>query len=99
MMRACTRAHQVLPFDAPTKLVTHNFLPERIDECMDLCLESWLAWSSHPKFIAANLSRIGQQCPDSNMKSADQLKAQVKALLDARKKAQRTAWGACTLLR
>ena len=84
--------HQVMPFDALAKLVTHNFFPQRQTALVDLLLQSYLEWSSHPKYNVAYLSRIVETAPRGNEHAARTVTHAVKEVLSARAKAQNTAW-------
>ena len=72
--------------------MTHNFFPQRQTALVDLLLQSYLEWSSHPKYNVAYLSRIVETAPRNNEHAARTVKHAVKEVLSARAKAQNTAW-------
>ena len=87
--------HQVLPMDALAIVVTHDFFPNSQDQCMDALLQSYVAWASHPKYADAFSRRVVETAPAVNRKAAESVEKSIKAILQARKTAQNTAWSAC----
>ena len=91
--------HQVMPFDAVSKLVTHNFFPNRQPALIDLLTKAHFDWSSHLRYAPAFVNRIVETAPDVNAKNAIALRDAVKAVLDAcnamRKKTKNAPWKVC----
>ena len=84
--------HQVLPFDALAKLVTHNFFPSKLTSLINELLKCYIDWSSHAKFDPMYVDRLAATAPPANKEAAKALAVQVKAVLSALAKAQKTTW-------
>ena len=84
--------HQVLPFDALAKLVTHNFFPSKLTSLINELLKCYIDWSSHAKFDPMYVDRLAATAPPANEEAAKALAVQVKAVLSALAKAQKTTW-------
>ena len=88
--------HQVMPFDAVNKLVTHNFFPDHLDPLIEFLLKCYLDWSSHLRFHVSFVNRIAMKTtPPSNLAAATTVMQAVRDVLAARKRALNTSWTLC----
>lgn len=95
--------HQYLPFDIIGKIVTHNFFPQKCDECIDILFKSHLEWATHEKYIFAKarlrdtVRRLEDITPRANASATTKLVDAIRKMLDARKEGQNTTWTIASL--